>query len=351
MAPDAGQAGIHPLTKSTRGGRRASTAMVYLEQARQRSNLTIVPECVVDKLIMNRHGDGLRADGVEALVHGQRRRFLAHHVVLSAGAIHSPGILLRSGVGAAAELSRLGIAQLAELPGVGKNLQDHPVVSLWGVPQASAFERGEPIHQLMLEQRAAASEYCDLQLLMLSAVPTAMFPPLDEFVGAEHASGISVMLSKPVSTGSVSLTHADPLRSPRITLNCLEADADLRRMMHGVRLAWRILQSAPLKDMHQRSVLWNQSIIDSDSLLTNAIQTTVRAAWHPVGTLRMGSERDVQSVVDQYGQLHGCTNVTVADASIMPTIPGVPTNLTCMLIGERLAAVLASRAALQRRVA
>ena len=104
--------------------------------------------------------------------------------------------------------------------------------------------------------------------------------------------------------------------------------------MEGVRLAWRIIESRPLNTNITRTFAWNQRIIDSDKLLQESISTFVRGSWHVVGTARMGSDSDPLSVVDQYGAVHGCAQLTVADASIMPTIPRAPTNLTCMMIGE-----------------
>lgn len=110
--------------------------------------------------------------------------------------------------------------------------------------------------------------------------------------------------------------------------------------MEGLRSAWRILRGNRLGSGIERTVLWSQGVIDSDPALEKMIRTMVRGAWHPVGTLHMGREDDATAVVDQHGRLHGCCNVTVADGSIMPAIPSVPTNLTCMLIGERIAAHL-----------
>jgi choline dehydrogenase len=338
--PAAGTAnamGLRSIPKLTLSGARASTAAIYLVSARERTNLHIVPDCVVDRILMARRGVVVQADGVDAIVDGARRSWRARHVVLTAGAIHSPAILLRSGVGAAAALGQLGVAQWIEAPGVGRNLQDHPTISLWNVATLGSYSDGEPIHQLMLEHTSNGTAQGEFQLLMLSAVPTARFPPLDVLVGAPAACGITVMLARPLSTGCVELLQRDPLRAPRICLNLLENEQDMQCAVKAVRLAWSLLQSEPLRGMIGMPVLWNQAIMDSDKLLARAIDTTVRAAWHPVGTLRMGPDSDHLAVVDQYGALRGCSNVTVADASIMPTIPGVPTNLTCMLVAERLA--------------
>lgn len=330
--------GVGVIPMSTRQGRRVSTAALYLQPARMRPNLTLRSCCLVDRLLWGGRNGGLSATGVEAIVDGRRHRFSAGRIVLAAGAIHSPAILLRSGIGAGEEVMRLGRQPLLDLPGVGKNLRDHPAVSIWGVPRNGVCRAGEPIHQVMLQQKSTDSgPFCDLQLFMLSALRTRTLPPLQEILGAELAVGLSVVVATPRSMGRVELLDNDPTHSPRIYLNCLKEADDLRRMMEGVRSAWRLLGSHRLRSIVERVALVDQSVIDSDLLLEKMIRTTVRGAWHPVGTLRMGREGDNLAVVNQRGQLFGCGNVIVADGSIMPALPSVPTNLTCMLIAEKIA--------------
>jgi choline dehydrogenase len=333
--------GVGAVPKSIRAGRRVSTAALYLAAARKRPNLTLEPRCLVDRLILEHRDGALTATGVEALAGGRRCRFAGGQIVLAAGAINSPAILLRSGIGAAEEIARVGGEPLLDLPGVGKNLQDHPAVSIWAAPREGSCPLGETVHQAVLQLRSAASAaLCDLQIFMLSAVSTRRLPALRDVVGSEVAMGLSVVVATPLSRGRVELLDRDPASNPRIYLNCMRETADLRRMKEGLRSAWRILSGERLARHIERVVLWSQSIIDSDPLLESLIRSTARVTWHPVGTLRMGREDDAMAVVDQRGRLYGCNNITVADASIMPAIPSVPTNLTCMLIGERIAAHL-----------
>lgn len=333
--------GVGVIPMSSHRGQRISTARLYLASARQRPNLTVRSRCLVDKILFQAQNGALTANGVDALVDGQRCHFSGGRIVLAAGAIHSPTILLRSGVGAADEMIRAGVRPLLDRPGVGKNLIDHPVVSIWGIPRPGACRAGEPVHQLMLQQRSTTSRsLCDLQLFMLSALPTHTLPPLRDVLGADIAVGVSVLLATPISKGRIEILDSDPTRSPLIVLNCLQETGDLRRMKEGLRSAWSLLQAEPLRSEIERIALLDQSVIESDSFLEKVIRTTVRGGWHPVGTLRMGREGDPQAVVDQSGRLYGCGNITVADGSIMPAIPSVPTNLTCMLIGERIAARL-----------
>ena len=330
--------GYCAIPKNVLDRRKVSAADLYLAPARDRPNLTILPHCLVDRLSIGVDGC---AHSVEVVHAGARRRFSAGRFVLAAGAVHSPGILMRSGVGPLESLEALRIQPRLPLPGVGRNLVDHASVSLWGVPRRGSWCDGEPVHQLMLEQthRQGALRR-DLQLFMLGAVPVDDFSDLRSFVGNDVAMGITVVLATPASRGRIELASDDPGTPPSIHLNCLDDAQDLERMLHGVRMAWRLLQGSPLRECMDRPVLWSDAIVDSDQLLREAVLTLVNGAWHPVGSLRMGPSDDPMAVVDQVGTLRGCANVSVADASIMPSIPGVPTNLTCLLIAERISSAI-----------
>src|SRR4051812_25919838 len=248
--------GVGVIPKSFWNGQRVSSSRLYLAAARKRPNLTIQPCCLVDKLVFEPRTGGLTASGVEALVDGRRSRFAGGHIVLCAGTIGSPSILLRSGIGAAEEIARIGGTTLLDLPGVGKNLMDHPAVILWAVPAAGACRAGETVHQVMLQRRSAAAEsLCDLQLFMLSGLSTGSLPPLRDVVGADLAIGISAVVATPASKGSIELLDRDPARNPRIYLNCLRETGDLRRMMEGVREAWRIMQGERLAASTERVVM------------------------------------------------------------------------------------------------
>jgi choline dehydrogenase len=193
----------------------------------------------------------------------------------------------------------------------------------------------------MTQQRSTVSgTFCDIQLYMLSAVPTQNIPVLRQMAGSDLALGVSTVLATPRSRGHLEVLNDDATANPRIYLNCLQEPEDLHRMMEGVRSAWSLWGREPLGLHLDRLLLWTQKVIDSDALLESLIRTTVRGTWHPVGTLRVGKQGDAMTVVDECGRVSGCENVTVADASIMPAIPSVPPNLTCMLIGERIAAKL-----------
>lgn len=326
--------GVGGVPRNVQDGLRVSTAVGYLTCARKRPNFTIVAHTTAHRVVF----ENTRAVGVEVRLDGKTRVFQARRVTLSAGAVGTPAILWRSGVGAESELSRLGVQARVVLPGVGSNLIDHPSVGLWCVPKPGACKEGEPFHQAMLRCTTKGSS-CrnDLQLFMLGSVKTSMFPLLRDSLGAALAMAVTVILAKPYSRGRVELTSRDPGAVPRVILNCATDARDMDRLMEGVRLGWKLLQSPSLQAKTSRIFIWNQAIIDSDTMLQKAIGTFVRGSWHAAGTARMGSDSDQTAVVDENGSVRGCHGLRVADASIMPSIPRAPINLTCIMIGEKIA--------------
>lgn len=326
--------GLGCVPRNIRQNKRVSTAMSYLVPARHRSNLTILSNTLVHRVLLKNN----KAVGIEASADGNAKRFSSARVVLSAGAINSPAILMRSGIGPAEQLKKAGITAIVDLPGVGQNLIDHPAVGMWLIPQPEICRLGEDIHQVMLRYTSNNGNVRnDMQLYMLNSVDTGQFPELKTTLGTNVAMAVSVVIGKPLSRGRLELIDNGPGSNPNIYLNYATDPSDMQRLMEGVRLAWRIIQSSPLKELVSRVFAWNPRIIESDKLLRDTISTFVRGSWHPVGTARMGPLNDRMSVVDQYGSVHGCQQLTIADASIMPTIPRAPTNLTCIMIGEQLA--------------
>jgi len=336
---EASAPGIGVVPKNTINGRRQSVDITHLSAAQSRSNLTVMTDCEVRKINFVENDAAITATGVEVLVDGKLESIQANNVILSAGAIHSPVVLMRSGVGDAKQCRLLEIPQILDLPGVGKNLIDHPTVSIWAIPKQDVGVIGEPVHQVMLRltDHSQPTISNDLQLFMMGPLRTKMLPPLDKMVDAEMVNGVSVMLGKPKSKGYVELSHKSADTTPSVNINCLDNADDLSRMKLGLRNAWKICQHRKFSKHYENYIMWNQQVFDSEAMLENMIQTTVRASMHPVGTLKMGPISDLEAVTDKNGKLHGCSNVTVADASIMPTITTVPPNLTCMAIGERIA--------------
>ncbi len=326
--------GVSLVPKNIANGQRLSAASSYLDRARSRANLTIMANTLVDRLLVEHN----QVVGVVAVKEGVEFKLRAQRVILSAGAIHSPTILLRSGIGDEIQLKPHGVKPCIHLPGVGQNLIDHAAVGIWGIPNPGCCQLGEDIHQVMLRYRSLqAKKNADLSIYMLSSVDTSQFPELKMALNSPLAFSVSTVLGKPDSRGAVMLSSAKPGDAPIVILNCATATSDLNKLMEGVRLSWSILHQEPLINKSKRLFAWSQRIIDNDKLLVDTITNFVRGSWHAVGTAKMGPDGDEMAVVDQYGKVYGIDRLYVADASIMPTIPSVPTNLTCLMIGEVLA--------------
>lgn len=327
--------GIGPLPTNAVDGLRISTALAYLSPARHRSNLHVLGDATVSRVIM----EGPRAVGVEVSQHGKTREFLGRQIVISAGAINTPAILIRSGIGPAQACQAIGVPSVMDLPGVGQNLMDHPSVMLWMVPhpQAPRQARRAPQHQAMARLSSGASPVPDLNLFFLGGFPTAEIPLLEQMLKVTHANAMSVMLSRPLSRGRIEVESDDPMHPPLVELNLGTHREDLDRLMHGVRIAWEIARQGPVADLTKSIFMWGDATIRNDTKLRSAIERLIGGTWHAAGTARMGARQDAMAVVDARCRVHGLENLTIADASVMPSLPSSPTNLTCIMIGERVA--------------
>lgn len=313
---------------------RISTAIAYLLPARQRANLTIRGNCSVNRVLF----DGQRAIGVEVLDQtGTLRRVAGKRITLSAGAINTTPILLRSGVGSAGLCQSLGITPLLDLPGVGENLCDHPAVMFWMTPKAGGNAAAQLEHQVMARSASKPGQDPDVNLFILNNLPTSTIPMLGDLLKSPLANAISVVLTNPASRGRVFLQSAAPGSVPVIDLNLAAAPEDLERLMHGVRLAWQIARSGPIATRTQSIFMWNDAMMKNDNLLKSSINRFINGTWHPAGTTKIGPASDPMAVVDQHCRVHGLSNLRIVDAGVMPVIPKTPTNLTCMMLGERVA--------------
>lgn len=332
---DPAASGVGIVPRNVRGTLRISSNVGYLESARQRPNLRVLGGARVLRLGWKAAGV---CSGVEAEVDGQLRHFHADRVIVSAGALHTPAILLRSGIGNADELRALGIEVQLPLPGVGCNLADHPVIGIWGVPRPGTSVLGEPTHQVLLRYGSDLPGYCnDMQIHVTGGIDTASIPALRSALGAPVGAAITACVLKPLSRGSVRLTGADPGLPPVVVVNCLASQEDFTRLKDGVRRAWKLIRHPALAPHLERVFAWSDHLFETEAALQRAVFTFVRPGWHATGTARMGTANDPQAVVDPRGKVHGAANIWVADASIMPSIPSAPTNLTCLVIGERIA--------------
>ena len=334
--PDATGIGIIPMNQ--RDFVRVSTAIAYLLPARNRLNLSIRSDCLVHRVLF----DGDRAIGVEVECGGVAQRVFGRRITLSAGAVASPAILLRSGIGPREDLLTLGIPLKLDLPGVGANLLDHPNAPVVIVPKDGVCDMNNPFAQMMVRYTAPGSDqFNDMQLILLNHSDLSVrSPQMAEEVGMPLVMSVSTLLQRPQSVGRLSLTSADPHVQPKIDLNYFAQTEDMRRMLDGLRLCWDVVHSTELEPFIERIALLDAETVALDEALTEYIRQTARTTFHPVGTCRMGPDGDKGAVVDQYCRVRGVENLCVVDASVMPNIVSCNTNLTCIMIGERVAAMM-----------
>ena len=317
-----GAVGVGPVPVNAVGGVRISTALAHLAPQRALPNLTIRSDTLVDRVVIaSGRATGVRLAAPEEAIG-------ADLVVLAAGTYASPAMLMRSGIGPAADLAALGVRCEVDLPNVGANLTDHPWVPS---PLPVTVPAGGPGFQAVLTWHstdADSSGSPDLQIF-------AQGPFNNE--GRAIASLCAVVL-KPCSRGRVMLRSLDPAAPPVIDLGLLTDNGDLRRICEAVRHARRLLSAPQFKAIAEKEHQLNDGL--SDSELEAQVFASARTYHHPTGTCAMGPD-PAQAVVDSSGHVHGMEQLVVADASIMPEIPSANTNLPTIMIAERIAAALA----------
>lgn len=328
--------GVGMTPRNVVDGVRVSTAAAYLAAALARPNLEVVCGVHAHNVLWSRAGT---ACGVRVDIDGEQADLHADVIVLCAGVMSTPTLLLRSGVGSPAALAALGIGVVLPLSGVGENLMDHPVVGIWGVPHVGMSRIGEPLRETLLRCSSQVHGHQqDLHVCLMGGIDAReMFPQLAAADSSPTLAGITACFNKSVSRGRVRLVGAGPYDRPVITNNCLGDGADVAPLVAGVRLAWDLLQRPGLRERFDRVLAWTNGIVNSNSALDHAVRAFVRPSAHGCGTARMGRSPDQGAVVDPRGRVHGATNLWVADASVMPHIPSAPPHLSCLMVAERIA--------------
>jgi choline dehydrogenase len=320
-----GTIGVGPVPMNTIAGVRQSTAHTYLAMARTRPNLTVRSLALVDRLLL----ESRRAVGVRLALPDET--VWANTIILSAGTYNSPMILMRSGLGPAPYLKDLDIPVLEDLPGVGANLIDHPLVSMRFAAPLSAYAEGCPAFQTLLTLKSEdAIEGLDLHIF-----PYSIFPCDSEESASNAQFALLIGMMKPRSRGRLRLRSSAPDAAPMIDLGYFTDPDDLRRMLKGVRIARQLAQTAAMKE-----IALLELYPGTEANLEAAVLAEVESYHHPVGTCRMGPGTDSIAVVDPRGKVHGVEGLWVVDASIMPTIPAANTNLPTIVVAERCAAWL-----------
>lgn len=314
--------GVGAPPKNHANGVRMNSALTYLALARGRANLTIVPETLCDRLLFE-------GGTVVGAVTAEGRAYRARETVLCAGAFGSPAILLRSGIGPAADLRELGIPVVADRAGVGASLYDHPLVN--GLLECDLAPGSEPAHPTFIPLAIKARTRQSSAEIDLHVYQGQGFDP-----AAGWTFWFSASLEAAHSRGSVRLASRDPEAAPIIDHDYLSDARDLETLCDGVELVNRLVATGPLAGTviprWERSLRWS----DRDELRAK-VRAQVGTTYHPSGTCRMGPAHDPDAVVDGSGRVHGVPGVRVADASVFPTIPRANIHATIVAVAEKLA--------------
>jgi choline dehydrogenase len=340
-------------------GRRHSTARAFLDPAKGRSNLRVETNALVSRILV----ENGRAVGVAFRRGGQNHVVrAAREVILSAGAINSPQILMLSGIGPAAHLKDMGLDVALDLPGVGANLQDHPIaLSFWAASQPVCFDSKIRVDRLVTSflqwqfsgtgtmsqspmsiqgflrsSEAQSRPDWQFQIVHSSYAARPWFPGWRK--GAGHQYSCGVLLLNPESRGSVTLRSPDPAALPKVQLNFLSADGDVARLREAVRFMRRFMTASPASELVAAEIAPGDNIADVDEAIDGWNRATVMSGGHVACSCAMGA--DGRAVVDASLNVRGIQGLRIADASVMPNLIRGNTNAPVIMIAEKAAEMI-----------
>jgi choline dehydrogenase len=327
---DSDGTGVGPASHNNTGDVRQSVLLTYLRAARGRRNLTIRPWTIAQRVVIeNGRAIGVEVaerDGTRSIVSGER-------IILSAGALASPQLLMLSGVGPAEHLREQGIAVVADRTGVGANLGEHPYVHLlWKARPGMAQPTTNPGHPVVLRYTSPGSPLAnDVKMYMHNSVPLPPGSPIDPRSVVGSLSNLDAVRSK----GRLRLRSASVADEPDVDFALLDDPDDLARMVQSVRLQLDLLRAPEMTSIVDGLVT---EVDEAD--LAGWVRSVASPAMHPCGTAAMGPADAHSSVVDQECRVHGVDGLWVVDASILPEVPRANLNMTVMMLGERAATFL-----------
>ena len=326
--PEATGVGPNPVTNLN--GIRISTALAYINPVRHRLNLTVKPNALAKRVLF----EGRKATAVEVESGGDVFMAEGDEIVLCAGGIASPQLLMLSGVGPADHLRSLGIQVVCDLPGVGQNLRDHPLVmTTWGVRDCSQISSHAPDQHTILRYTAnGSSARNDMQITPIWSADTTHGHSIP-------TSPIRLVctLNQAMSSGELRLASTDPRVQPYLDYWYLEDVWDRERLRESVRLAVRISEYHAFRDAVGDRLSPTERELDTDAALDAWILENLDTNQHTSGTCKMGPGEDSMAVVDQYCRVRGLEGLRVVDLSVMPSVVRANTNATAIMIGERAA--------------
>ncbi len=316
-------AGPHPMNK--RGNLRISTAIAWLAPARARPNLTIRGDTTVRRVLVK---DGA-ATGVEVrTAGGATAQVSARQIVLASGAIHTPAVLVRSGIGPRDVLDRLGIGVVRERAGVGRHLQDHPAIGPTLEPKEGVANFDQPVIQTTLYYTAtSSSDVNDMQLEPLSFM---------HIPGGKLLLGLAACVFKSYSFGRLEFESADIDARPRVVMDYLSDERDYAKIADGLRRAMDLVHTKAIAAVSDGVRRPDDAELADKAALEAWVRRNSATGAHPSCTARMGPADDEFAVCDDLGFVHGVRNLRIADASMMPRVPSANTNVPTIMIGERI---------------
>ena len=319
--PDATGVGPYPLNNPE--GIRWSTAIGFLSMARHRINLTIRPNCTTRRVLF----DDTRATGVEVESGGESFVVNGDEIILSAGPIGSPHLLMLSGIGPADQLAEHGISLVKDVPGVGQNLRDHPTVHVsWrALPDVPAPPQEVGPQKVALRYTAPGS---DIKNDMIKVM---------RFRKNDRLLVMSVGLYLALGKGELKLQSPDPDVQPSLDYNYLQEPEDRRRLREGVRLCLELVDMKEFEKVVGERVNPDDAALASDNALDEWLMRSVSTMHHISCTAKMGPDSDPMAVVDQHGRVKGVQSLRVVDGSIMPDCTRANTNVPIMMMAERIA--------------
>ncbi len=324
--------GIGPRAESQVDGVRQSTALTYINPNRHRANFTIKANAHVTRIVF----DGMRAVGVEVESGAQMFTVEGGDIVVCAGAIASPQLLMLSGIGPADHLRSHALPVCHPLPGVGQNMRDHYSVGVnLAVRDGFAFYPHGPRLHVTLRYSSEEAGFRD----DIVSSPNNFASKVRVGGSALEADSVSIGcgLYLAAGAGELSLASADPHQALHLDFRYLSEPVDLKRLRDAVRRSARLAQAPQLKKIVAGRIDPTDDILASDEALNAWLRRTARTVYHVSGTCKMGPASDPMAVVDQHGRVHGIEGLRVVDASIMPDVIRANTNATCLMIGERVA--------------
>jgi choline dehydrogenase-like flavoprotein len=326
----AASTGVGPFPMNNPDGIRVSTALAYLSQARHRLNLTVKGNIRALRLRF----EGKRATGVVVESGGEQFTVEGEEIILSAGAIASPHLLMLSGVGPAEHLRSMGLPVVHDLAGVGQNFRDHPLLPvLFKLDEQFADDAQGPRLQVGLRYTVPGSSIRnDMQIM-----PSWFTDPRGYTYADADPLGIRfvAILEKALAAGQIRLAAADPYVPAVLEYRLLSHPVDLERMRQAVRLIVQLARSEKFRGIIRDRLAPTEAELATDAALDRWILANVSTAHHLAGTCKMGPASDGMAVVDQYCRVHGMQGVRVVDAAVMPDVVRANTNATIIMIAER----------------